>query len=135
MAVAALVSWLVTAVLGAVMLVRWAARGGLRGSGDRSGRPTRLPPALVFGHFLLAAAGLVVWIAYLVVGGAALVWLAFGLLVLVAVLGDVMFLRWWRSRREPTPESGLPVAAVYLHGLVAVVTVVLVLLVGLGIGS
>jgi manganese efflux pump family protein len=54
--------------------------------------------------------------------------------VLVAVLGDVLFFRWWRSRHEPTPESGLPVAVVYLHGLFAVATVVLVLLVGLGVG-
>jgi hypothetical protein len=132
MAVAALVTWLVTAVLGAVLLVRWATRGGVSGGGAA---PTRLVPALVFGHLLLAVAGLIVWIAYLVADVESLIWVAFALLVLVAVLGDVMFFRWWGSRRQATPESGLPVAVVYGHGLFAVVTVVLVLLAGLGVGA
>jgi hypothetical protein len=88
----------------------------------------------VFGHFLLAAAGLVLWIVYLVLGTEILPWVAFALLVVVAVGGDVLFLRWWRSRGEDTAESRFPRPVVYSHGLFAVATLVLVLLVALGIG-
>ncbi|GIG60048.1 hypothetical protein Lfu02_44200 [Longispora fulva] len=132
MAVAALITWLVTAVLGVSMLGMWLAGGGVRAAG---GTPTRLVPPLIFGHFLLAASGLVVWIIYLIVDKDALTWVAFGLLVLVATLGDVMFLRWRRSRAQSTPEARFPVALVYGHGLFAVTTVVLVLLTALGVGE
>ena len=75
------------------------------------------------------------WIVYVIIGSAILTWIAFGLLVLVAILGDVMFLRWRRSRTEGTPEARFPVAVVYTHGLFAVTTIVLVLLTALGIGG
>jgi hypothetical protein len=127
MAVVALVTWLVTAVLGFFMLAKWVAAGALRDGGT----PTRFAPALVFGHFLLAAAGLVVWIIFLVNEAKSLAWLAFGLLVVVAVLGDVLFVRWWRGRGESTVESGLPKPVVYGHGLLAVTTAVLVLITAL----
>ena|SRR5947207_1268551 len=136
MAIAALIAWLVTAVLGFTMLGIWIARGALRpAAGDTGAAPTRLAPPLVFSHFLLAAGGLVVWIVYLVAGAKILVWVALGLLVLIAVLGDVMFLRWWRSRRDATPEARLPTPVVYMHDVFAVTTVVLVLLTGLGVGA
>ena len=127
MAVVALVTWLVTAVLGFFMLARWVAGGALRDGGAS----TRFAPALVFGHFLLAASGLVVWIIYLVNEAKSLAWLAFVLLVVVAVLGEVMFVRWWRGRGERTVESGLPKPVVYGHGLFAVTTAVLVLITAL----
>ncbi|MBM0238162.1 hypothetical protein JNW88_15175 [Micromonospora sp. ATA32] len=137
MGIAALVTWLVTAVIGFTMLGMWVARGGLRGVGEGAGaKPaSRFAPGLVFGHFLLAAAGLVVWIIYLVVDVEALTWLAFGLLVVVAILGDVLFVRWYKGRGLGMIESGLPRALVYTHGLFAVVTVILVLLTALGVGG
>ncbi len=150
MPIIALLTWLLTAVGGFVMLGMWLSRGGVRagqagaatgagtaGGTTGTGLPTRLVPALIFGHFLLAAVGLVVWIAYVVTDTESLVWIALVLLVLVAVLGDVMFFRWLGGvrRRESTIETGFPKPLVYGHGVFAVITVVLVLLIGLGVGS
>ena len=152
MDIAALVAWVLTAGGGFVLLGRWIAAGGLR---QQTGGPTRFPAALVFGHFLLAAAGLVLWIVYVAIDADSLPWVAFVLLVVVALLGFTMFARWLPSRRpvaavgargtaaaeaaggtavEPA-ERHLPVPVVALHGLVAVVTVVLVLLTALGVGG
>ena len=131
MAVAALITWIIAAGLGFVMLGQWVAGGGARGTAS-----TTFKPALIFGHFLLAATGLIVWIIYVIAGTDALVWVAFALLVVVAVLGEVMFLRWFRGRgTSTTVESRFPLPVVYAHGLFAVTTVVLVLLIGLGVGS
>lgn len=133
MDIAALVTWVVTALGGFVMLGIWISRGGARGGASR------LPAPVVLGHFALAAVGLVVWIVYLAAGGAALAWTAFVLLLPVALLGFVMFARWLPVRRESvTAPSGVPaerhfpVPVVVAHGLFAVVTVVLVLLGAIG---
>jgi hypothetical protein len=150
MAVAALVTWVVTAGLGIYMLATWARAGGIRsaaavapaGSGPSAptGHPagTRFPPPLVFGHFLLAATGLVLWIVYLVVDSTALAWVAFVILVVVAAGGDILFLRWYRDRNESgaqLAEQSIPRAVVYVHGLFAVATLVLVLLSALEVGE
>lgn len=135
MAIAALLCWLVTALLGLTMFGLWVRRGGLRAARGDASVPTRLVPPLIFGHLLLAVAGLVVWIIYIVNDEDLLGWIAFGLLVLVAVLGELMFMRWRRSRSEGTPEARFPLAIIYGHGLFAVATVVLVLLTALGVGS
>jgi hypothetical protein len=146
MGIAALIAWVITALGGFVMLGQWISRGGLRQ--QRNGA-TRFPAALVFSHFGLAAIGLVCWIAYLLIGAEQLAWVAFVLLILVALLGFIMLARWipvYRSRvvtasaprasastgsrsveAEPA-ERHLPVPVVVAHGLFAVVTVVLVLL-------
>ena len=104
---------------------------------------------MIFGHFALAAAGLVVWIIYLVADTSALAWIAFILLIPVALLGFVMFARWLSVRKAPAAvpagaapgpetepaERHLPVPVVLAHGLFAVITVVLVLLSALGVGG
>jgi hypothetical protein len=97
MDIAALAAWVVTALGGFVLLARWIARGGLRG--QQTG-VARFPAPLVFGHFLLAAAGLVVWIVYLAADKGALAWTSFGILVAVALLGFTMFARWIPVHRE-----------------------------------
>ncbi|MGI5170847.1 hypothetical protein ACQEU3_41500 [Spirillospora sp. CA-253888] len=143
MDIAALLTWLFTAAGGFFMLGTWIARGGVRQQRDGT---SRLPAPAVFGHFLLAAAGLVVWIVYLVAGNGALAWTAFGLLLPVALLGLVMLLRWIPVHRTartgartpgngPAPaERAFPVPVVVGHGVLAVATVVLVLLTALGVG-
>lgn len=161
-ATAALVAWALTAVGGFVMLGRWVARGGLRQ--QRSG-VSRLPAGAVFSHLALAAAGLVLWVLYLLVDSEVLGWVTLALLVPVAALGFVMLARWQQVRRVPRVASGagvgvaagaapspgaaggaagdaeapaerhLPVPVVIAHGLLAVVTVALVLLTVLGVGG
>jgi hypothetical protein len=81
---ATLISWLVTASLGAFMLRSWLARGGLRRERARSGG---LPPQLIFGHAGLAITGLLVWTAYTATGAKAVAWSAVGLLMVTVGLG------------------------------------------------
>ncbi|MEV0309494.1 hypothetical protein [Nonomuraea fuscirosea] len=105
MDIAALITWIVTALGGFAMLGIWISRGGLRRD---EGAPTRLPSPVVFGHLLLAAAGLVAWILYLATGSAALGWTALVLLVPVALLGFVMLARWIPVHRAAAPGTAAP---------------------------
>jgi hypothetical protein len=134
---AALISWIVTAGGGFVLLAIWWSRGGMR---QREGG--RIRPPLILSHFGLAALGLVLWIVYVANDSDTLAWIAFALLLVVAVLGWTMFAIWWRRRQagagpvavsEEGPsgqpaEQHFPVPIVALHGLLAVTTLVLVLL-------
>jgi hypothetical protein len=101
--IAALITWVVTALGGSVLLGTWLSRGGLRA---RETAASRFPPGLIFGHFLLAAAGLVVWIIYVITDADALTWVALAILPVVAALGVTMVGR-WRQRRSPT-RAALP---------------------------
>lgn len=135
MGIAALITWLLTAAGGFVMLATWIAKGG-----TRQPRTSKFPPAVIFGHFALAAAGLVIWIIYLIADNTGLAWTAFIIMVPVALLGFVMLARWlptFRAKEEVAApaEKHFPVAIVAGHGLFAVVTVVLVLLTAAGVGS
>lgn len=142
MDVAALVLWVITAGGGFVLLGIWLAGGGLR---QQEAGASRFPPGVIFGHFLLAATGLVVWIVFLASDeSSGLAWTAFGLLLPVALLGFVMLARWWGGRSAPAVatephESGasiapvpaeqrFPTLVVVAHGALAVSTLVLVLL-------
>ena len=141
MSIAALIIWIVTALGGDVLLGTWLSRGGLRA---REAGASRFPPGLIFGHFLLAATGLVVWIIYVITDTDALTWVALAILVVVAALGFTMVGRWRQDRAAVATgeanvarpaEQHFPVAVVYLHGLLAVATLVLVLLTALGVGA
>jgi hypothetical protein len=139
MEVAALIAWVITALGGFILLGTWISRGGTR---QRDAGASRFPPGLIFGHFLLAATGLVLWIVYLAADSAALAWVCFAILVVVALLGFTMAARWLQDRRAPVaaggqasarpPEQHFPVPVVVLHGLLAATTLVLVLLAALG---
>jgi hypothetical protein len=142
MDVAALVTWILTAAGGFVMLAIWVqnrsrVRVGAGGAADVA--PSRLPAPAVFGHFLLAAAGLVLWILYLANDTEGLAWTAFVLLLVVALGGFFMLARWLsggghRHAVDPegqAPENKFPVPVVLLHGALAATTLVLVLLAAL----
>jgi hypothetical protein len=154
MRIAALITWLITALGGAYLLGTWLARGGVR---QQQTRTTRFPAPVIFGHFLLAAAGLVVWIIYVFADTKALAWAAFIILLPVALLGFTMLARWIPVYRARTPahtvhavgsaaataaqepavpaERSFPLTVVMGHGLFAVATLVLVLLTALGVGG
>src|SRR5690349_3425649 len=77
MDIAALITWIITALGGFVLLSTW-----IRSGGHRQPSSSRFPPALTFG----LAAGLTGWIIYVVNDSDALAWTAFVLLVPVAVV-------------------------------------------------
>jgi hypothetical protein len=137
---AALISWIVTAGGGFVLLGLWLRHGGMR----RREPGRRIRPPLILSHFALAATGLVLWTVYVINDSDTLAWIAFAILVLVALLGWTMFAIWWQRRQAraegaPASTPGLPaeqrfpVAIVTLHGLLAVTTVVLVFLAAIGV--
>jgi hypothetical protein len=147
MKIAALITWLLTAGGGFFMLATWIRNGGVRQSQN-----SKFPPALIFGHFALAATGLIVWILYVITDTDSLAWVAFIILLPVALLGFGMLARWIPTHRaeqataatrssdtvaaaDKTPESHFPVPTVIAHGLLAVVTLVLVLLTATGVGG
>lgn len=133
-------TWLLAALMGSYLFGTWLAHGGLRRKQDV--RSSRFAPQLIFGHGGLAATGLGVWIAFLVVGDQPLAWAAFGILMPVAALGATMFGLWLRAghgrprgrhayRPRHAAEDHFPPPAVLAHGIFAVATVVLVLLTAL----
>ena len=139
----ALVTWVLTAGGGFVLLAIWLARGGMQQQREAG---NRIRPPLIMSHFLLAATGLVLWIIYIINDSDTLAWIAFGALLVVAVLGFTMFAIWLRRRQArgaiaeavtpDTPaEQHFPVAVVGLHGVLAATTLVLVLLTAAGVGG
>src|SRR5262245_39141517 len=129
---AALISWVLTAGGGFFLLTIWLRNGGMS---QRA--PGEIKPYLILSHFAVAATGLVIWIIYVATDSDALAWIAFALLVVVALLGFTMFAIWYQRRQGMTApaqapamgspaEQRFPVAIVGLHGLLAVTTVVLV---------
>src|SRR5215467_7953141 len=113
---ASLISSLITAGGTPGGLSVWLARGGMQ-KGAEGG--SRIRPPRILSHFLLAATGLVLWIIYLVTDSDALAWIAFAILLVVAVLGFTMFGIWLRQRQaragavetalaEQPPEQHFP---------------------------
>jgi hypothetical protein len=136
---AALITWVLTAGGGFVLLAIWLARDGMKSQAAGN----RIKPPLIMSHFLLAATGLVLWIVYVIDDSSTLAWIAFVLLLIVALLGFTMFGIWLRRRQAgagattpDTPaEQHFPIAIVGLHGLLAATTLVLVLLAAAGVGG
>lgn len=139
MAWAALILWIVTALGGFYLLATWLRHGGMQ-QADRPGR--RIRPPLILGHFALAATGLVLWIIYVASDSDALAWIAFVLLLVVALLGFTMLTAWLAQRggaaaaeTADAAERNFPQAVVGLHGVLAATTLVLVFLATIGVGD
>jgi hypothetical protein len=140
MSIAALITWILAAGVGLFMLIRWATRGGVR---KVEGAGTHFLPARVFTHFGLAAAGLILWIVYLVTDNHLLAWIAFVDLLLIALLGSLLVRIWTKDGRAAMAgtksevdlaEQHIPRPPVVLHGVFAISTVVLVFFAALGVG-
>jgi hypothetical protein len=122
------------------MLRAWMLRAWVSWGGNRRPRTGSLsvPPAVIFGHFTLAATGLLVWIIYLATGWAAVAWTAVALLLPVAGLGMAMVTIGLPGERAAAVTAGpapvrRPLSALVVvgHGLLAVGTILLVLLAAL----
>jgi hypothetical protein len=137
-----------------------AARSSPQGPG---GWPTRraLSGPLLAAHVLPAGGGIVIWGAYLIFGFSWLAWLAVAALAVAVTLGLVMATRWigvYRTKRakmalvsartglagdfaavlaaeEGPAERHFPLLLVIGHGLLAVTTVTLVVLITVGVVS
>jgi Na+/proline symporter len=138
-AITALATGLLAALLGSRLLTIWLQRAG-----NAPGR-SHIRQPVIFGHLAIGLAGLALWIAYLVGGTPA--WLAWTVCAVIAVassVGAVMFIPWWRRRRKAATTAGgaaaalpaerhFPLPVVVVHGMLADVTLVLVLLTALGV--
>ncbi len=126
MGLVAIVTWLITAMLGVYLLYLWLSGGGLR---QQATKVTRFPAVLVFAHPALALCALGSWITYVLTLERTFAWLAFGVLAASALLGFTMFTRWLGGGRHARgAEQRFPLLAVLLHGLVGLATFILVLL-------
>jgi manganese efflux pump family protein len=128
---AALACWLVTAIAGAYLLVRSRMPRGLR---KRAVRSRDRLPAVMTGHAALAVTGLAVWIGFASTGETWLAWLAVGLVMTVAGLGMATLIGGLpepesiRAAAAKTAGSRAPVPVIAAHGIVATVTILVVLL-------
>ena len=77
-----LISWLLTASIGAYMLSTWIGAGGVR---EQRANRDGLSPSVVLGHASLATTGLALWAAYTLTHWAPLAWSA--VLVLMPAIG------------------------------------------------
>ncbi len=157
MGLLALSAWIVTAGGGLYLLSIWLIEYD---KDFHSMAATRLHPALLASHVVLACGGLVVWADYLVDDDDDLAWVAVVAIVLAATLGATMAIRWigvYRSGRaarrlvlggqhsrialldrpvrEGPPERNFPLPVVIAHGAFAAATITLVLLTVYGSGG
>ena len=135
MELAALGFWIATA-MGGLYMMGITVRPGIR---DSAATESHLPPLVVFGHASLAMFGLALWAVHMVVDEPWTAWLTVATLVLVLGGGTLMFLIWMKDRHGGGPETvegvprlaeqQIPSTIVHLHGALAAVTVVFVVLV------
>jgi hypothetical protein len=126
---AAFAAWLLTALAGCVLFASWVSGGGIRRSSGGA-----FSPVVVFAHLGLAAVGLFAWIVHLVSGSNGAAWVSVVVLVPLVTLGLVMLAVWLDGRsssdnvdpKTRPPEQWFPSSIVVLHGIGALLTVVLV---------
>jgi hypothetical protein len=113
----ALASWLLTELLGALMLRSWIASGGMRAARQRPAQSDAMSLPVLAGHAGLNLAGLVCWIGFVLSGAAALAWLALAFMAPAIGLGISTVTIWTPypgGRRdgggsaEPGPEESEP---------------------------
>jgi manganese efflux pump family protein len=100
MSLLALIAWIATAGAGLYLLSVWLIEYD---KDFQAAAATRLPPAVLGGHVLMAVGGLAVWAGYLIFDSARLAWTALAALGLAASLGLTMAGRWlsvYRAERE-----------------------------------
>jgi hypothetical protein len=142
----ALAAWLAAASAGAYLLAGWLTRDQRRRLIRRRG----ILPVVPVSHAGLAIAGLLIWIAFTVTNVAALAWADVGLTWVIAGLGMATLLGGPDQQAnsetasaasvEPSATtaaaftSRAPVIVIALHGALATLTILLVLLAAVGVG-
>ena len=143
---AALAAWVAAAMAGAYLLA-----GRLPGDGRRRRLQVASKlPWIILGHAGLAVAGLCIWIAYTITSATALAWTDVGLTAVIAGLGMATLLAAIPEQRDsgsaqaaPAESAGrdsapfparAPVITIALHGILATLTILLVLLAAVGAG-
>ncbi len=91
MSLIALATWITAAAGGLYLLSIWLIEYD---KDFQSVAATRLPPAVLVGHVLLAGGGLAIWIGYIIFDADRFAWVAVAALVLAATLGLIMAVRW-----------------------------------------
>jgi hypothetical protein len=81
----ALVSWLLTELLGALMVRSWIAGGGMRAARQRPAQPDAMSLPVLAAHAGLNLAGLICWICFVFSGAAPLAWV--GLAFMAPAIG------------------------------------------------
>lgn len=121
MSLIALALWITTAGGGLYLLAIWLIEYD---KDFQSAARTRLPPAVLASHVLLAGGGLLVWALYLLLDDERLAWTAVAALCLAATLGTTMAIRWvgvYRANRAiGRDQTGVRMAVVSGLGGVAV---------------
>ena len=100
MAIAAMISWVLTASIGAYMLRTWVMRGGLR---RQRASGAGVPPAVVFGHASAALTGLLIWLGFVDTGLELLAWLGITVVACAIALGVCTVTLW-----TPYPVAAPP---------------------------
>ena len=135
---AALAAWVLTAAAGVYLLAGWLVTW-LAGLVRRPRRRRAADTATAFtvSHFGLALAGLAIWIGFVATDLAVLAWVALGMVVLIAGPGMGVL-----AAALPGParagaavgRARIPVIVVAVHGMLATLTILLVLLAAIGAG-
>jgi hypothetical protein len=113
----ALVSWLLTELLGALMVRSWIAGGGVREARQRPARSDAMSLPVLAGHAGLNLTGLLCWICFVLSGATALAWVALAFMAPAIGLGISTLAIWTPypgGRRdadiaaEPAPAESRP---------------------------
>jgi hypothetical protein len=150
MSIAAMAVWIVTAIIGALLLAggisnehRQAAEAAAAARqtepAARQTEPAAGPaghPLLEFSHPALAVTGLMFWIFYVVSDHSAFAWIAFAMLATTGLLGTGWLISGLERRRRARVPPGpvFPRRLVVLHGVAVACTVTLALLAAVHIG-
>lgn len=134
---------LVIQVVGGVYMFVRAADAGVP---ESNARATRLPEPVLLLHPVFGFAAIAVWGAYMLIGGDPLPWVTLGLLAAGSLLGAYLGLETMRPAPDPVAaspgdpaaarlaEKRIPLLAILLHGGLAGLILLCVLLVALGVG-
>jgi len=103
----ALASWLLTELLGALMLRSWIASGGVRAARQRPPQADEMSLPVLAGHAGLNLAGLICWVCFVLSGARALAFLGLAFMAPAIGLGISTVAIWTpypASRAEAEPE-------------------------------